>query len=199
MTQNPEPFAGYQPPVPPPQPSSLDLPPLAQTPVPQGPPPTQPLTGYAPPPPASATPTYGQSQYSPYATPSYGQAYHPNPAAYPVPTPSYTPVPPLGAADPDVQANRVMAILAYLNILVIIPLLAARKSGFARFHTNQGLILFIGWVILGVLAKITSSVLITLILGLLSLGIVFLAVLGIINVVNGKRNQLPVVGKIKIL
>ena len=45
-------------------------------------------------------------------------------------------------ADPqDVQANKVMAILAYFGLLVFVPLFAAKESRFARFHTNQGLIL----------------------------------------------------------
>ena len=43
----------------------------------------------------------------------------------------------------DIQSNKVMAVLAYLGILVLVPLFAARESRFARFHTNQGLILAI--------------------------------------------------------
>ena len=33
-----------------------------------------------------------------------------------------------------------MAILAYFGILVLIPILAAKDSKFARFHANQGLL-----------------------------------------------------------
>ena len=43
----------------------------------------------------------------------------------------------------DIEQNKLMAILAYLGILVIIPILAAKESKFARFHSNQGLILLI--------------------------------------------------------
>ena len=39
----------------------------------------------------------------------------------------------------DVQSNKVMAILAYFGILFLIPLLAAKESAYARYHTNQGL------------------------------------------------------------
>lgn len=39
----------------------------------------------------------------------------------------------------DVEQNKVMAILAYFGILVLIPILAAKDSKFARFHANQGL------------------------------------------------------------
>lgn len=50
----------------------------------------------------------------------------------------------------DVEQNKVMAILAYFGILVLIPILAAKDSKFARFHANQGLLLCIamfGWII----------------------------------------------------
>ena len=43
----------------------------------------------------------------------------------------------------DIEENKFMAILAYFGILVIIPILAAKDSKFARFHSNQGLILCI--------------------------------------------------------
>ena len=34
----------------------------------------------------------------------------------------------------DVEKNKVMGVLAYLGILVLIPILAAKESPFARFH-----------------------------------------------------------------
>ena len=49
----------------------------------------------------------------------------------------------------DIADNKVMAVLAYIGILFLIPLLAAPNSRFARFHTNQGLVLFLAEVVLG--------------------------------------------------
>lgn len=46
-------------------------------------------------------------------------------------------------ADTDAQQNKAMGILAYLSWLVLVPLLAAKNSPFARFHANQGLALAI--------------------------------------------------------
>lgn len=43
----------------------------------------------------------------------------------------------------DISANKAMGILSYLSLLVLIPIFAAPKSRFARFHANQGLILLI--------------------------------------------------------
>jgi|GEM_PF-4342849 len=39
----------------------------------------------------------------------------------------------------DVEQNKVMAILAYFGILVLIPILAAKDSKFARFHAQPRL------------------------------------------------------------
>lgn len=50
----------------------------------------------------------------------------------------------------DVESNKVMAVLSYLGILVLIPLLGAKNSPFARFHTNQGLILCIATILYSV-------------------------------------------------
>ena len=42
----------------------------------------------------------------------------------------------------DIQENRGWGILSYFGFLVLIPIFAARNSYFARFHANQGLVLF---------------------------------------------------------
>ena len=43
----------------------------------------------------------------------------------------------------DVEANKVYGVLAYLGFLVLIPILVAKESPYAKFHSNQGLTLFI--------------------------------------------------------
>ena len=104
----------------------------------------------------------------------------------------------------DSQDNKVMNILAYIGILVLIPLLAAKDSKFARFHCNQGLVLFIAEliisIVLGILGAIPKIGWIFGIIGSL-VGICFLVlvIIGIINAVNGKAKELPLVGKFKIL
>ena len=95
----------------------------------------------------------------------------------------------------DIEKNKVMGLLAY--ILFFIPLLAAKDSPFARYHANQGLVLFLA-------AILSSVILIIPILGwiiapILSIVITVLAVTGIINALNGKAKELPIIGKFKIL
>lgn len=108
----------------------------------------------------------------------------------------------------DIEQNKVMAILAYFGILVLIPIFAAKESKFARFHSNQGLVLCIAAILYGVAYSILSAVILAIswrlyfVISLLGLvGVVFavLAVIGIINAANGKAKELPVIGKFKIL
>ncbi len=95
----------------------------------------------------------------------------------------------------DIEKNKVMAVLAY--ILFFIPLLAAKDSKFARFHTNQGLVLFLGGIIASVAAVI--PVIGWIVAPIAGLVITVLAVIGIINALNGRAKELPVIGKFKIL
>ena len=88
-----------------------------------------------------------------------------------------------------------MGLLAY--ILFFIPLLAAKDSPFARYHANQGLVLFI----CGLISSLVWIIPIHgwIIAPILSIVITVLAVIGIINALNGKAKDLPIIGKFKIL
>ncbi len=104
----------------------------------------------------------------------------------------------------DIQQNKVMAILAYLSWLVLIPLFAAKESKFARYHCNQGIMLAIAeiivWVIFGILSIIPYVGFIFIVLNsLISLVCLVFAVTGIINAANGKAKELPFIGKFNIL
>ena len=104
----------------------------------------------------------------------------------------------------DVEENRAMGILAYLSWLVLIPLLAAPKSPFARYHANQGLVLAIVstvvCVLLGALTWIpVLGIIVGIVLSLVSIFFLILAIIGIVNAANGKAKELPIIGKIRLL
>lgn len=110
----------------------------------------------------------------------------------------------------DAQQNKVMGILAYLSWLVIVPWIAAKESPFARYHTNQGLVLAIveiaWWILSAILTAIATaaySLGFLAVIGVISwiLGIVFLvfSILGIVNAAKGEMKPLPIIGGIKIL
>ena len=96
----------------------------------------------------------------------------------------------------DVSRNKLMAVLAYIGPLVIVPLLVAKDSKFAKFHTNQGLILFLVAIVCSLLAKLKVIGWLFSVCG----AVVFiLAVVGIIYACQGKAKELPVVGNWQIL
>lgn len=108
----------------------------------------------------------------------------------------------------DAEQNKAMGVLAYLGILVLIPIFAAPQSKFARYHSNQGLILCIAAILYGVAYSILSAVILAIswrlyfvvsIIGLVGVGFAVLAVIGIINALNGKMKELPLIGKYKLL
>ena len=97
----------------------------------------------------------------------------------------------------DIEDNKVMALLAYIGILFLVPLLAAKDSKFAKFHTNQGIVLFIAVIILGVVMAIPIlGWIVGAVGGVITL---VLAIIGIVNAVQGRAKELPIIGKFKIL
>jgi uncharacterized membrane protein len=101
----------------------------------------------------------------------------------------------------DVADNKVFAILAFFGILFLIPLFAAKESPFARFHANQGLILFLVEIALYVVYFILLSIstALGLIFSLLFLVVTVLAILGIINAAKGELKELPLIGKFTLI
>ena len=108
----------------------------------------------------------------------------------------------------DIEKNKFMAILAYFGILVIIPILAAKQSKFARFHANQGLILCIAAILFSVAYSFLSNIIIAIslrlywlanIIGILSFAFLIWFVIGVINAANGRAKELPFIGHYKIL
>ena len=96
-----------------------------------------------------------------------------------------------------------MAVLAYIGILVLVPILAAKNSKYARFHANQGLVLFIAEVIYNIVSAIIRAILplavVNIILWVISVLFLVLSIIGIVNAATGKAKELPVIGKIRII
>jgi uncharacterized membrane protein len=108
----------------------------------------------------------------------------------------------------DAEKNKIFGILAYLWILCLVPIFAAKDSPFAKYHANQGLVLFLLEIVLSITLYIINIVIFTIlpgmsfiasILGLIQLGPLILLIMGIINAAAGKCVPLPVIGGIKLL
>lgn len=97
----------------------------------------------------------------------------------------------------DIQTNKVWAALSYVGILFILPLLVnGGQSRYAKYHANQGFILFLANIVVGIASSILGKipVLGAVLSALLSLASLALMIIGIINAANGKAKQLPLIG-----
>lgn len=113
------------------------------------------------------------------------------------------------ATKSSVSSNDpIMGVLAYLGILCLVPLLAAKDSDFAQYHAKQGLTLFVAEIALSVLYWIVGFITIATggigfllfpLLGIAWIGILVLSIIGIINAVNKKKVPLPLIGGIQIM
>jgi uncharacterized membrane protein len=108
----------------------------------------------------------------------------------------------------DVEKNKIFGIIAYLWILCLVPLFAAKDSPFAKYHANQGLVLFLLEIVISISLYIIDIVVFTImpslgfivsILNLAHLGPLILLIMGIINAAQGKCVPLPLIGGFKLL
>ena len=106
----------------------------------------------------------------------------------------------------DIDRNKGMSVLSYLGLLLLIPFLARKDSPYARFHVNQGMVLFLTEAAYNILYRIIRSVFghgilspIVSILGILDIVFLILMIMGIVNAASGKAKELPIIGKIRIL
>lgn len=105
--------------------------------------------------------------------------------------------------------DTLMGVLAYLGILCLVPLLAAKDSKFAQYHAKQGITLFgleivlvlLQWVIgfVALMGGLGFFGLFAMLIWLVWIGTFVLSILGIVNVVNKKMVPLPIIGGINII
>lgn len=109
----------------------------------------------------------------------------------------------------DVQDNKAIAILSYIGLLSLIPYLAAKHSPFAQYHAVRGLNLLICEAIFGAACFLVTAILSLIfswfggVIGsILNLGWIFflvVSVIGIINVCNGEKKDLPYIGRFQFV
>lgn len=93
------------------------------------------------------------------------------------------------------KPNTAMVVIAY--IIFFIPLLTgdAKKDAFVKYHTKQGLVLFLLVVVLNIIDWIMPFYIWWTINWILSLGTLILLIIGISNAASGKKQPLPLIGK----
>lgn len=87
----------------------------------------------------------------------------------------------------------ILALLSYVGILFILPLMVRKEDQFVQFHAKQGLVLFLAelavsiWQAVPVIGWTTAP--------LLALVCFIFSIIGIVNVINGKKQELPLIGQ----
>ena len=98
---------------------------------------------------------------------------------------------PSDPTDEEIREGKIFAVLSYLSIFCIIPLIVKKENTFALRHSKQGLVLFIAQVGGLIISIVFPFVLkpIFFILGVCSLW-------GIAMVLQGRFVRLPVIADI---
>jgi len=85
-----------------------------------------------------------------------------------------------------------MGILAYLGPLVIVSYITSKDNPFVKFHIKQGLVLLVIEVGVWIIGSMMWQL--WMFLNLINLATLVFTVLGIVNVVQGKQKELPLIG-----
>lgn len=94
------------------------------------------------------------------------------------------------------MSKKVTSVLAYIGIIFwLIAFLAGDKEG-AKFHLNQGLVLAIANVVLGILSAIPV---VGIVACIASVVLFVFAIMGIVSAVKDEEKPLPLIGGIQIL
>ena len=113
----------------------------------------------------------------------------------------------------DRDRHHITAAFSYFAFFVLIPLIFSRRSHYARFHANQGLVLtlvflsytlvtrlfvsFLDMLFGGVYATIPNTL--SSIFNFGSLFFFVLLIFGISNAVKGRAKELPLIGRIRFI
>jgi len=89
----------------------------------------------------------------------------------------------------QILEGKIFAVLAYLSILCIIPLVFKKDNPFVLKHGKQGLVLFVGEVAVFIVHIILGTAVLKL--GMFVLGV--LSFIGIIFSLNGRYIKIPLV------
>ncbi len=96
----------------------------------------------------------------------------------------------------DIQNNKGISVLCYFGLLLFIPLLLRPNSQFVKFHANQGLICLITGLVLSAICIIPF---IKIIGWIMEIVLLVWEIQGIINCLKGNMNEVPIIGKYRII
>jgi len=94
--------------------------------------------------------------------------------------------------DREIIEGKIFAVIAYLSIFCIIPLVLKKDNTFVLHHGKQGLVIFVAEVAVFIIHIILGQWFLRL--GIFLLGVV--SFIGIVKSLKGERLRLPVISVI---
>ncbi len=98
-----------------------------------------------------------------------------------------------------IEEGKTIAIISYVTLLGTLIAYFMNKdknNEFAKFHIGQALRAWLAGIVISIIGTVLVMVTGIGILGYLSYAGMILAILGLINAVNGKTEKIPLVGNI---
>jgi len=95
------------------------------------------------------------------------------------------------------ETNKWINVVAYF--IFFVPILVDGENTTYKFHANQGLLLLLLSVAVGIVGSIIPFIGWFLILPVGGIFVFVLAIIGIMNAYMGIEKQLPLIGKFKII
>ena len=115
----------------------------------------------------------------------------------------------------EIESGKLMALLSYIGLLALIPYFVEKENKYVRFHAIQGLNLLIVNLVISAASFVVALVatiiflipiigwiigfLLYLVIGLIPVGTLVIAILGVVYSLQGNAKELPVVNKIKFI
>ncbi len=93
----------------------------------------------------------------------------------------------------DIEENKVLAAIAYIGPLCLVPLLAKKDSPFAQHHGKQGLVLFIAEIVISLVNIVPILGQLVWLVG--SIVFLVISIMGLVKALNGEMWEVPVIGQ----
>lgn len=93
----------------------------------------------------------------------------------------------------DKKTTGIVAYITFIGLLV--ALLAGDREG-AKFHINQSLVIWVGYIITGILGNV--PLIGWLISTVLSIFLLVCVIVGIIGAIQDEEREAPIIGQIKL-
>lgn len=89
-------------------------------------------------------------------------------------------------------SSKILAVMSYLGVLCLVPLVVNRDDAYVRFHARQGIVLWM-WEVLAIYTVMVPGIG-KLFLQFSSAACLVLSLVGVVSVILGRAWKFPLIG-----